>query len=453
MQNTLNIQQQRNAITKPQPPMLSGALPFLGHALAFQRDRLAVFQRGYSEHGALFGIKLVQQPVAVVIGPEYSQIFYTETDKALNISKPYGFLKAMFGEALFLGPHEEYLKQRQIVQEMFRRQKMAQYLQVTQEEVQAELDSWGDAGEIELTGVTNRLVKRVAGCSFLGREVNAQIGSEFWALYDEVNGGLDVLLPPHWPLPKFRRRDRAKARMLAILQPIIQERKQHPERYDDIFQDIINKALEIYGNFDDTMVMNLLIALMWAGHETTTGQGAWSIIHLLQNPDYLKLVQAEIDEHLTPGQLFDHRTFAQLEHIQWVTKEIERLRPSADTAMRVVDEPLDVGDYTIPAGWLVQVAAEVSHKLPELWQNPERFDPLRFSPERAEDKQHRFSMIGFGGGMHKCTGMNFANMEISMITALLFQQFEVELVTPNPQIERGLGANKPTETWLRYRRR
>ncbi|MCB0087579.1 MAG: hypothetical protein KDE54_06685, partial [Caldilineaceae bacterium] len=121
-----------------------------------------------------------------------------------------------------------------------------QYLQVTQEEVQAELDSWGESGEIELTGVTNRLVKRVAGNSFLGRAVNEQIGVEFWALYEDINGGIDVLIPPHWPLPKFRRRDRAKARMLAILQPIIQERKQHADRYDDIFQDIINKALEIY---------------------------------------------------------------------------------------------------------------------------------------------------------------------------------------------------------------
>lgn len=452
MQNTLNIQQPVHALTQS-PPMLSGALPFFGHALAFQRDRLAVFQRGYAEHGAIFGIKLVQQPVAVLIGPEFSQIFYTETDKSLNISKPYRFLKAMFGDSLFLGPHEEYLKQRQVVQEMFRRQKMAQYLQVTQEEVQAELDNWGESGEIELTSVTNRLVKRVAGNSFLGRAVNKQIGVEFWALYEDINGGIDVLIPPHWPLPKFRRRDRAKARMLAILQPIIQERKQHADRYDDIFQDIINKALEIYADFDDEMIMNLLIALMWAGHETTTGQGAWSVIHLLQNPEYLELVRAEIDAQLTPGQLFDHRAFAKLEHIQWLTKEIERMRPSADTAMRVVDEPLEVGDYTIPAGWMVQVATEVSHKLPELWRDPERFDPLRFSPERAEDKQHRFSMIGFGGGMHKCTGMNFANMEISVIVALLFQQFDVELITPNPQIERGLGANKPTETWLKYRRR
>ncbi|MCB0141802.1 MAG: hypothetical protein KDE50_17995, partial [Caldilineaceae bacterium] len=116
MQNTLNIQQPVNTSTQS-PPMLSGALPFLGHALAFQRDRLGIFQRGYAEHGAIFAIKLVQQPVAVLIGPEFSQIFYTETDKALNISKPYRFLKAMFGDSLFLGPHEEYLKQRQVVQE------------------------------------------------------------------------------------------------------------------------------------------------------------------------------------------------------------------------------------------------------------------------------------------------------------------------------------------------
>jgi sterol 14-demethylase len=91
--------------------------------------------------------------------------------------------------------------------------------------------------------------------------------------------------------------------------------------------------------------------------------------------------------------------------------------------------------------------------LPALFDSPDTFDPLRFAPDRAEDKQNRFALIGFGGGTHKCTGMNFANTEMTIITALLFQQFDVELVTQHPQVQHGLGANRPSKTVVRYRRK
>jgi hypothetical protein len=82
----------------------------------------------------------------------------------------------------------------------------------------------------------------------------------------------------------------------------------------------------------------------------------------------------------------------------------------------------------------------------------EQFDPLRYAPERAEDKQHRFALFGFGGGIHKCTGMNFANTEMIIITTLLLRKFELTLLTPEPGIERSLGASRPEKTMVRYRR-
>jgi sterol 14-demethylase len=90
--------------------------------------------------------------------------------------------------------------------------------------------------------------------------------------------------------------------------------------------------------------------------------------------------------------------------------------------------------------------------LPEWFSEPERFDPLRFAPERAEDRKHRFALIGFGGGTHKCAGMNFANNEMMTITALLFSQFALELRTRNPGLTYALGAVRPEAAWVRYRR-
>ena len=435
------------------PPEISGAWPVLGHLLDFNRDRRALLERGFAEHGPVFTLKLGPQPVAVLIGTDAQRLFFSETDRALNISKPYGFLEAAVGRVLFIAPHETYLEQRPLVQQAFRRQKMLHYVDVMQREVQRWLDFLGSEGKVELTGAINRLVQEVAGRALLGEAFQAQAGREFWRLYDDISQALDPVLPPHLPLPKFIRRDRARARMRDILLPILDERRRHPEQHDDFLQDFVNYRDEAGKPVDNETLLSLLLGLMFAGHETTAGQAAWTIILLLQHPEYLARVQAEIDAHLPPGAPFTPENMRRLEHIAWAVREVERLRPSADVLLRTVDEPLAVRDYTVPAGWQVMTAAEIAHQLPNLWTNPSQFDPLRFAPGREEDRQDRFSLIGFGGGAHKSTGINFANNEMMVITALLFQQFEVTLLSSNPGIQRGLGANRPEETWIHYRRR
>src|SRR5437879_13408547 len=99
------------------------------------------------------------------------------------------------------------------------------------------------------------------------------------------------------------------------------------------------------------------------------------------------------------------------------------------------------------------VNAGLAQRLGSLFTNPEKYDPLRYAPGREEDRQHRFSLIGFGGGTHKCAGMNFANNEMMIITALLFQQFDLELITKDPRVDYGLGAARPEKTYIRSKRK
>jgi len=435
------------------PPFVSGAKPGIGHALEFQQDMNGLIARGFAEHGSVFAFKLASQNVVVVVGPEYQMTFFMETDKKLSIQEPYHFLKAMFGEILFLAPHEEYLRQRPFLMELFRRDKMLHYVDVMQEVVQEWLDDLGNEGEMELTGEIVHLVQQVAGNCFLGREANQQIGQDFWEQYANLAEGLDFVLPPNLPLPKFIRRDRAKAKMSEILQPIIAERRANPGQYDDFLQDLVMKEDQDGQPMSEEIVRNMLVGFMFAGHETTAGQATWTIISLLQHRDYRQLVEEEIERVAPAGTHIDPQRMLQLDHVNWAVREVERLRPSAELLMRVVKEDIQFGDYTVPAGWLVQVSQYLGHKLPALFDEPEKFDPLRFAPDRAEDKQHRFALFGFGGGTHKCTGMNFANNEMTIITALLFREFDLELLTPDPQVVRGTGANHPAKTLVRYRRK
>jgi sterol 14alpha-demethylase len=293
----------------------------------------------------------------------------------------------------------------------------------------------------------------VAGYALMGEDFQQAAGREFWALYADLGKSLDLATPPEWPLPKNIRRDRAKARMSQILAPIVAERRAHPERYDDFLQDFINTPLKGGQPADDETVVSLIRALMFAGHETTAGQAAWTVIELLLHPEAKQRVQDEIEEHLPAGASIDASALKKLQNLAWSVREVERMHPSADILMRYAEEDLEVGDYVVPKGWLVMVVAGVAHRLPTVFRDPDKFDPLRYSPDRAEDAQHRFALIGFGGGMHKCAGVNFANNEMMVITSLLLQQFDLEMIDKNPHPVYGMGASRPSPTRVRYHRK
>ncbi|HEX7736908.1 MAG TPA: cytochrome P450 [Ktedonobacteraceae bacterium] len=437
---------------KPTPPALPGA-PFVGNTLQFMKDRDGLLRRGFELLGPIFSIKLAGKNAAVLIGPDYHQMFFSETDKKLSMHKSYRFLTAAFGEVGFAGPPEVYTAQRSILHSPFKGEKAVKSIQVMQTEVQQWLDSLGEQGEIELVGEVARLVQNVASHALMGQAFREQAGREFWDLYLILGQSLDAMLPPNLPLPKFIRRDKAKNKLRAMLRPILVERRAHPEQYEDFLQDFVNARYKDGSPVDDETILSLILGLMFAGHETTVGQASWTIIELLQHTEYLELVQKELASHLAPGQTIDAKALSSLEHVFWAVQETTRIHPSADMLWRRAEEDIDLGEYCIPKDWNLMVSPGIAQQLPDLFAEPQQFDPLRFSPDRKEDRQHRFAIIGFGGGLHKCAGMNFANNEMMMISSLLIQQFDLELVTNNPQPTRDMGASRPEKTIVRYRRR
>lgn len=429
------------------------SLPVIGNMLQFAKDRHQFLQQAYKKYGPIFSFKLGRQPVVVLIGPEYHQFFFVETDKLLNIEKPYRNLAALFGQVGFLAPPEVYQEQKPLMYAPFRPEKMQHYVTIMQREIQRWLDGLGDAGEIDIAAEMSKLVQNVAGSALMGEDFQRKAGREFWDLYATLGKALNLVTPTHWPLPKNIRRDRAKKRMSQILQPIIAERRKHPERYDDFLQDFVNTRYRSGAEADDETIISMIRGLLFASHETTAGQSAWTVIEILRHPAYQALVEQEIAAHAPAGTQIDGKLLRNLEHIFYAVREIERMHPSADMLMRQTNDEIEIGGYRIPKGWMVMTVAGIAHRSPELFAEPDQFDPLRFAPGRAEDRQHGYALIGFGGGKHKCAGMNFANNEMMVIALLLFQQFDLELVTKSPQTHYGLGAGRPEPTIVRYRRK
>lgn len=437
---------------KPTPPVLSSA-PLVGNLLEFRQDRQALFKRGYEKLGPIFTIRLLNKPAAVLLDPEFQAQFFAETDKKLSSDKAYGFLRAMFGEAALTAPPERYMEQRPILYAPFKGEKMAAYLKVMQLEVEQWLAGLPKQGELELVQELTRVIQNVAAHALMGKAFRDSLGAEFWAQYTILSRALDPLLPPNLPLPRFFRRDQAKRRLYEMIQELIAERRARPEAYDDFLQEFIDARYKDGRPAGDDLIIRLVMGLMFAGHETTVGQTSWTLVQMLQNREYLALARAEVDAQLPPGAPIDNQALNRLEHVWWAVQETTRMHPSADLLMRIANEDIEFGDYRVPAGWLVFTAAGTAHRRPDLFAEPDRYDPLRFAPGRTEDRQHRFAMIGFGGGLHKCAGINFAQNEMMVIAALMLQQLELELIGPEPKTLYGLGAARPDQARVKYHKR
>jgi sterol 14-demethylase len=277
---------------------------------------------------------------------------------------------------------------------------------------------------------------------------------QFWHLFGTLVAGIDPILPPHLPLPRFLRRDRARRQMHAMLRPLIAERRSNSGAQEDFLQTLVEATDAAGCPLTEAWIISLMIALVFAGHETTSGQASWALIQLLQHPEYLQIVLEEQAHVFPPGTRLTLERLRQLPHLSWALRETERTRPAAGLLLRYTTEAYEVGGYHVPAGWLTLISPYIAHQLPEVFLEPARYDPWRFAPGREEDQQHRFAMIGFGGGRHKCMGMPFATYEIAVLISLLLQQYELELLTPDPQLRLEImRAARPRPCWIRYQRR
>jgi len=434
------------------PSTVSGALPLIGHALEMLKDRETLFKRGYAEHGNAFTMNIGPMKAIVLSGEEYNRFVFNETDKAFNVQDGYQFLRPSFGENFFIVSHESYLNMRPVIQELFRRQPMVAYVEAMNKEVQLWLDSLGEEGETDLTTDMLNLTQYVVGRAFIGDNFREEVGDEFWGLYESISISLDFVLPPKLPIPKFVKRDRARIKMIEILNRIIDDRRANPGAYDDMFAFVLDQPQKDGHIMSNQEIIDFFSGLLFAGHETTAGQAAWTVAEILRDPDYLSVIQQEIEEHFTYGESITGAQLRHTPHIYYAIDEVTRMHPSGELILRTAEDDIELDEYVIPKGTRVFLSAVNTHNQPTTWTNPEKFDPYRWSPERNEGK-NIYSIIGFGGGMHKCTGMNFAKNEMAIIVGLLFQQFDVELLSTNIEKVSNGGASRPSEVRIRYRRK
>ena len=437
-------------------PEVSGGYPGLGHALEFRRDPVGLLRRGHEQHGAVFAFRLPRTRVTVCASPDVHGAFFTAPEDVLSAREVYQFTVPIFGAGVVYDVPPAVLdEQMGFVLPALREERLRAYAGVMHAEVEAYLDGWGETGEIDLLTALNELTVFIASHCLIGDEFRRRLSTEFAHLYHDLEGGIDLVafFNPYLPLPAFRRRDRARTRLAELIAGVMAERRRTGRGGEDFLDTLMSARYADGRTLTDDEISGLLIALVFAGQHTSAVLAAWTGALLLGHETHLGAVRAERtrvlgDDAPTPA------TLRELVALERCIKEAERMRPPLIMLMRKVLRDFQADGHVAPAGGLAMVSPALSHRLSDVFAEPDRYDPDRFAPDRQEDRRHRHALIGFGGGHHRCIGSTFAYQQIKVIWSALLRRFDLALVDHAVQPDYTtfvVGPRPPCR--VRYRRR
>ncbi|AKN16331.1 cytochrome P450 [Mycobacterium haemophilum DSM 44634] len=392
----------------PKVPQLIQALIFI---FAKQRARMWLTKR----YGSVYRLNLpVYGHSLVVSEPSLLRELFTSPSDLASRQTP--------NMGLLLGPGStfsldgaEHRERRKLLVPPFNGKRMETYTAIVEEEFMSEARTWPDGIEFETmpswTKITGNIILRA---------VFGAHGAVFDELYELAPR--TILLGGRMMMaPKWLRRDFGSWSPWAKLQAA-------RKRYDDLVAQLIAEAradpsfeertdmlaLMLQARYDDGSpipdghISDELLTLLVAGHETTATTLGWAVERLRRNPGALARLVDEVDNGGT----------AVMQATIW---EVQRCRPVVDLVHRQAHTQLRLGPWVVPKGDFVVADMWTAHHASASYEEPERFDPTRF----ADGPPDRYAWVPYGGGVHRCIGAAFANMEIAVVLRLLLREFEL----------------------------
>jgi sterol 14-demethylase len=426
--------------------------------VGFARNPVALMRRVRDECGAAGEFRMLNKDVVLLSGAAAQEAFCRAPDEQLSQKIAYRLMTPIFGEGVvFDAPPERLNEQLRILMPALRDRNMRTYADVFVAEVEHMVRGWGAAGEIDLLDFTAELTTYTSSHCLLGAEFRYGMNEEFARVYGALEKGVNAIayVNPYLPLPVFRRRDRARARLVELITQNIAARRAAGTSKDDALQVLMDSRYSDGAALTPNEITGILTASMFAGHHTSSGTAAWTLIELLRNPAWLGRVVEEVDALHAGDTPLSYQALREVPVLERVIKEVLRLHPPLIILMRGVLQDFAVGGVTIPAGKLVAISPAVSHHIAELFPEPERFDPDRYAPGREEDATP-FAWIPFGGGHHRCSGSAFAVMQLKAITVSLLRRWTFELVQPPERYDHDytkMVVQPKQPCGVRYRRR
>ncbi|PRQ49212.1 putative oxidoreductase [Rosa chinensis] len=452
------------------PPSPSLSLPILGHLHLLKPPIHRTFHRLSQKHGRIFSLWFGSRRVVIISSSSAVQECFTKNDIVLAnrpptlLSKHFGYNQTAMGSAPY-GDHWRNVRRIGTV-EVLSTGRLNSFSDIRKDEVKHLLrklsrhaeEEEGRFVKVELRSMLfdltfNNIMTMVAGKRYVGDHVaNKEEGKEFFEIMDEAlsySGGTNP--GEFMPFLRWfggngyeRKLKKLGKRADLFLQRLIDEHrnKSAPESKNTMIDNLLSQQESQPEYYTDEIIKGLILSLLLAGTDTSAVTIEWAMSNLLNHPDALEKIRAELDAQLGQERIVDEPDISKLHHLQSIISETLRLYPTAPMLVpHFASDDCIVGGFNVPRDTLVLINAWAIHRDPKLWDDPESFKPERFETG-SKDEAHKF--MPFGMGRRACPGAGLAQREIGLTLASLIQCFEWERVSKEEvDMTEGTGLTMP----------
>jgi sterol 14-demethylase len=419
-----------------EPRRVSGGEGTAGHLEELRVDPIGLLSRVRRECGDVGAFRLASRNVVLLTGAPANEFFFRAPEDDLDQAEAYPFMTPIFGEGVVFDASPE--RRREMLHNQALRDKfMRGHAETIAGEVDAMLAAWGGSGEIDLLDWFAELTIYTSSACLIGKRFRRELDRRFSVLYHDLERGTDALayVDPYAPIESFQRRDAARLGLVALVQAVMDRRAGEGTAGPEAERDLLDVLMSIRQpdgslRFSADEITGMFISMMFAGHHTTSGTAAWTLIELLRHPGELAAVVAELDALAASGAEVSYQALREMPRLEAALKETLRLHPPLILLLRVAKRDLCYAGCHIAAGDLVAASPAVSNRIAEDFPAPDQFLPERYLEPRAEDRTNPWTWIPFGAGRHRCVGAPFAVMQLKAIFSVLLKDWSFELAQP-----------------------
>ncbi|MEV7415421.1 cytochrome P450 [Streptomyces sp. NPDC089919] len=428
-------------------PRAGSGIPLLGHLWPLLRDPLG-FLTGPAATGGVVEIGIGPGRLVLVRDLELTRQVLRD-DRTFDKGGPlYHRIREILGSGLVNCPHGTHRRQRRLVQPAFRAASLADYAQAVTGRAAAMTTSWQHGQVVDVRTEAMTLTSEVLTTTLFSDSLPAPLRSRLLDDITTIGDGIyrRMLMPPpldRLPTPGNRAYDRARIRLRAAIEAVIEERRAAPSGPADLLSALLaardgepgadGAAGPDGGGLTDGEINDTILAFFLAGTETTATTLAWALHLLAEHPAVEERLHREVDGVLA-GRAATHADLAGLGLTGQVVLEALRLYPPVWFVTRTVTADTVLGGYELPRGTSVVCSPYLIHRTEEIHADQAAFDPDRWSPRPpdAPAARRRDAFLPFGGGARKCIGDTFALMEATLALATVAARWRLEHVEGTP---------------------
>jgi cytochrome P450 len=402
-------------------PIKTGFLQSLRMVKKSYNNPLENSQQLQRQYGDAVMQKVGKMCFVHLFGADANSLTLLNKDQVVSNKKAWDrIIGRIFPNGLMLRDGDDHRYHRRIMQAGFKSAAMKNYMQKMTAQVPQAIDNWDKSADKTLMAFPafKTLTLDLAATIFLGIELGDDASAINKAFETTVAASMPKI-PLAIPGTLLWQGIRARAFMVDYFLKLVEQKRGGDG--SDMFS-LLCRAKDEDGNqYTDSEIVDHMIFLMMAAHDTTTSTLTSMTYALAKNPEWQQRLLDEVDS--LGVERLDYASLEKMTETDWVMKEAMRMYPPLSTLPKYSNSDFEYAGYTIPAGAMVVTYPIHTHYMEQYWPNPTRFDPERFSDERAEHKQHPHCWVPFSGGAHMCIGLHFASMQIKVVMFEMLKRY------------------------------